>query len=416
MDRLRLLYVTLFPAGPPRYGAQRRLQGLMQGLGARHELTALSLISPELDRAEAGRAMGGYCSEVVLVDSPPWDGLGRRLRQARSLFSRSSFERRSCTLPALRRALDAALSARRYDLVNIEAPFLAHYPLARAPRGLPPPRLVLDQHNLEFDLARQMAGQRQGLLRRLHNTANWPKIRSEELAAWRRFDGVTFTSAQDEARARELVPQVRSAVVPNAVDLQAFAPRAGDPPSDGRTVLFFGAINYHPNLDGVLFFLREAWPRLAAAHPQARLKIIGQHPTAAVLAHRGPRVEVTGLVDDLRAHLAAAAVVIVPLRLGGGTRLKILEAMAMAKPIVSTRIGAEGIEATPGRHLLLEDAPADFAAAVGRLLDDPRACAALGAEARALAEARYSWESAALRLEAFFGQVLAAPPRDAIAL
>jgi glycosyltransferase involved in cell wall biosynthesis len=246
------------------------------------------------------------------------------------------------------------------------------------------------------------------VLRRIHNTVNWRKLRREEIDDWRRFDGVTFTSRPDEERARAIVPTMRSAVVPNAVDLRSYRPLPGDPPSDGSTVMFFGINDYYPNSDGILFFVREVWPLLAASHPRARLKIVGPRPTREILAQQSPRLEVTGAVDDVRAHLASAAAVIVPLRVGGGTRLKVLEAMAMAKPIVSTRIGAEGIEVVDDKHLLLADAPAQFAEAVGRVLDEPGLAARLGAEGRALVTARYSWEASARGLEEFLRELLVA--------
>jgi glycosyltransferase involved in cell wall biosynthesis len=304
------------------------------------------------------------------------------------------------------------LSQHRYDIVNVEAPYLTHFPLSQAPVGEPRPRLVLDEHNIEFDLLRQMGGSEHGFARRLYNSLNWPKVRREELAAWRRYDGVTFTSGTDEARARALVPSLRSAVVSNSVDVELFRQRAGDPPSDGRTIMFFGAINYFPNVDAILFFARDVWPLLAASHPLARLKIVGQYPTPEILALRGPRVEVAGLVDDVRPHLAQAAVVIAPLRIGGGTRFKILEAMAMARPVVATAVGAEGIDVVPGRNILLADAAADFAAAVGRVLDDAALAARMGWEGRALVEKRYSWHAAAKLLEAFFGEVLSGVRRS----
>ncbi len=407
-DRLNLLYVSQFPPAPPTFGAQRRMQGLMAALARRHDLTAVSLISPDLDTATVERALRAYCREVVLVPGWPWQGPHKRLRQLRSLLSIRSFERGFYDMPALRRALDSLLSRRAFDVVNVEFPFLALQRLARAPVGRPRPRLVLDEHNIEFDLARQQTRGELGLSRRLYNSINWRKIRREELEVWRRFDGVTFCSAGDEARARALVPEIRSAVIANAVDPEYFRLRPEDPPSDGRTVLFFGAINYFPNVDGILYLLREVWPRIAESHPGARLEIVGQHPTPEILAFRGPRVEVVGMVDDLRPHLARAAVSVVPLRIGGGTRFKILEAMAMVRPVVSTSLGAEGIEAEPGRHLLLADDPAGFAAAVGRILDDAQLGARLGREGRALVERRYSWQAAADRLDVFFRELLAA--------
>ncbi len=267
--------------------------------------------------------------------------------------------------------------------------------------------MVLGEHNIEYDLGRQQSRGELGFTRRLYNSVNWRKIRGEELDAWRVFDGVTFCSAHDESHARALAPRMRSAVIPNAVDLDYFSPRPGDPAPDGRTVVFFGAINYFPNIDGIRYLVGEVWPRIAGSHPHARLQIIGQHPTPEVLALRGPSVEVLGKVDDLRPYLARAAVSVVPLRIGGGTRLKVLEAMAMGRPVVSTPIRAEGIEAEPGRHLALADDPAAFAAAVSRMLDDAEAGARLGREGRALVERRYSWQTAAHRLGTFFRALVA---------
>jgi glycosyltransferase involved in cell wall biosynthesis len=135
---------------------------------------------------------------------------------------------------------------------------------------------------------------------------------------------------------------------------------------------------------------------------------VGQQPTPEILSFQGPRIEVTGKVDDLRPHLSSAALTVVPLRIGGGTRFKILEAMAMARPVVSTAIGAEGIEARPGQDILLADDPVAFAEAVGRVLDDPRLGNEMGRLGRALVEARYSWDAAGGRLEAFFLELLQA--------
>jgi glycosyltransferase involved in cell wall biosynthesis len=381
----------------------------MESLGRRHDVTAVSLITPDLDTREAESAMGEYCKDVVLVQSPPWKGSEKRLLQLRSLVSRRSYERNLASVPALKRALEGLLTKRRFDIVNIEAPHLAHYKLAQAPSGQPVPRVALDEHNIEFDLARQMAAGSEGIARKVHNTVNWPKIKREELSAWRHLDGITFTSELDEQRARALVPSIRSAVISNAVDVGYFRPRPEDPPPDGCTVMFFGAINYFPNIDGVLWLLKEVWPRLSASHPKARLKIVGHHPTPEILAFRGPKIDVTGLVDDVRPHLASAAVAIVPLRMGGGTRFKILEAMAMAKPVVSTAIGAEGIDVKHEHDILIADAAADLAAAAGRVLDDAALGARMGKNGRALVEQRYSWDAVTERLERFFVDLISHP-------
>ena len=382
------------------------MQGLLAALARRHEVSAVSLLTPDLDRAEVEHAMRSYCREVALVPLRALEGRRKRALQLLSLAGQRSYERRAYALPAVRRTVQEVLARGRFDALLVSFPFLASEELTRPPGRVPRPVRVLDEHNIEFDLARQQARTEHGLLRRLHNAANWPKLQREEIEAWRSFDGVSFCSEADLARARALVPGLRGAVVPNAVDVEEFRPRPGDPPPDGRTVLFFGAINYFPNVDGLRFFFRDVWPLLLRSHPAARLKVVGQAPTPELLAQRGPRVEVTGRVADLRPHLAEAAVTIAPLRIGGGTRFKILEAMAMVRPVVSTTLGAEGLDAEPGRHLLLGDTPEAFAAAVGRVLDDPALGTRLGAEGRTLVEERYSWEAAARRLEELLVQLV----------
>jgi glycosyltransferase involved in cell wall biosynthesis len=217
---------------------------------------------------------------------------------------------------------------------------------------------------------------------------------------------VAFTSVRDQEAAAAALPGLSSVVVPNAVDLEFFKPSPQDPAPDGQTVLFFGAINYYPNQDGILFFLQEVWPRIEKTHPRARLKIVGHKPPPAILAARGPRVEITGFVEDLRPHLSAAAALIVPLRIGSGTRLKIVEGMAMAKACVSTTLGAEGLDVAHERELLIADDAAGFAAQVGRLLDDPQLASRLGAAARSLVQGRYGWEAAAVELERFYQRLV----------
>ena len=406
--RLRILYVSQIAPSPATYGAQRRIQGLMRALAWHHELHAVALLSSELDRAEAERSMLEYCRQVVLIRSPRWEGTARRLAQLRSLASRRSFERGIADHPALAQSIRALLVDHSFDVVTIEFPFLAHLRFDPARTGSARPILVLDEHNIEFDLARQQAGEAHGLLRRLHNAANWPKLKREEMEAFRAFDGVTFCSALDEQRGRQLVPSIRLAVVPNAVDVEEFSPSPRFPPCDEQTVMFFGAINYFPNVDGLLYLLREIWPRVERRHPRARLKIVGQHPTSQILAFRSPRIEVTGKVEDIRPHLSSAAVTVAPLRIGGGTRFKILEAMAMARPVVSTSIGAEGIDARPGIEILLADDPESFARAVGKVLDDRTLAAELGSRGRTLVEERYSWTASGQRLETFLRELLEA--------
>jgi polysaccharide biosynthesis protein PslH len=406
-ERLNVLFVSHLPASPPRFGAQARMHGLMTQLARRHDLTAVTLFSDEFDADECRRAMQAYCREVVMVPNRYGrEGLTKRLLQFRSLASTRSFERLLYRLPALQQALDRLLRARRFDVVNLEFTFLGHYDVRQAPPGETPSAVVVDSHNIDYDLARQYARDSSSLVRRLYAEANWRKLRREELAIYREADGVYLCSPSDERRLLDEVPGVRTAVIPNAADLEYYQPCSNDPAPDGRTVVFFGHLSYPPNVDGVNHFLRDIWPRIAKAHSKARCKIIGGQPPPSLLALAGPRVEVTGFVQDLRPHLAAAAAVVVPLRQGGGTRLKIVEAMAMGKAIVSTTLGAEGIQAVPGRDILVEDQPANFGDAVNRLLAEPDLAARIGRSARQLAVERYGWREGARALEGFYRRIL----------
>jgi glycosyltransferase involved in cell wall biosynthesis len=378
----------------------------MTQLARCHDLTAVMLVDDEFDAEECRLAMQAYCREVVLVPNPhSGEGLAKRLLQLRSLASTRSFERLGVMVPALQRALNRVLCATRFDVVNLEFSFLGHCDLRQAPPGARLPSLVVDSHNIDYELARQYARAGHSLARRLYYAANWRKLRREELGTYRDADGVYLCSATDERHLLDQIPRARTTVIPNSADVEYYQPRPTDPPPDGRTVIFFGLLSYIPNVDGVIYFVRNIWPRIAEAHSDARLKIVGGRPPASLLSLGGARVELTGFVPDLRPHLAAAAAIVVPLRLGGGTRLKIVEGMAMGKAIVSTTLGAEGIEAVPGRDLLIEDQPAAFADAVNRLLAEPALAARIGHSARQLAVQRYSWSAAAQGLEGFYRRI-----------
>lgn len=406
-DRLEILFVSQMPASPPRFGAQARAHGLMSRIAQRHNVTAVALVDEEFDIDECRRAMQAYCREVILIPNPYGrSGLPKRMVQLRSLVSSLSFERLRVIVPAMQDSIDRVLRGRRFDVVNLEFTFLGGYNLRQAPAGQLAPAVIVDSHNIDYDLARQYASANGSIVRRLYAGINWRKLRREELTCYQDADGVYLCSQADQQRLLDETPGAHTTVIPNAADVDYYQRCPEDPPPDGRTVVFFGLMSYAPNVDGIMYFLRDIWPKIAATHPQARCKIIGGSPPSSLLALAGPQIEFTGFVPDLRPHLAGAAVVVVPLRLGGGTRLKVVEAMAMGKAIVSTTLGAEGIETVPERDITLRDDPESFAAAVGRFLADPRFAAQVGQRARRLAEDRYSWTGAAAELEQYYRLVL----------
>jgi len=403
---MKILFFTPFMPGPPVFGGQRRVHGLMTALAKSHEVSLLSLVDPAADLRASLADAHAYCREVVTVPDPLHRVSGRvkRVRQLQSMLSMQSWEEQQYLRPAMQRALDALLASRRYDVINTEFSYMGGYRFPRRDRRAHAPRLVLDEHNVEYDILRRTANATR-FDRKVYNALNYRKLRREEIRAWRRFDGCAFTSERDEGLARGEVPNLRTAVIPNGVDVDAFKPQPGDR-STPLTVLFFGAINYFPNTDAVSFLLDEVAPLLAREHPNAVIRIVGPGSPPEVQTRASDRVQVVGFVEDLRAEIARAHVVVAPLRIGGGTRLKIVEAMAVAKPIVATSVGAEGIDVRHERDILLADTPAALAREIGRVLSDGALGERLGQAARETAIAHYSWSAAAHKLGAFYESLL----------
>ena len=404
---MKILFVTPFLPSPPRFGGQRRLDGLMRSLAKTHEVSLISFTASDEFKQMSLDATRQYCKDVVTFPDMEFvQRRDKRLLQARSLLSTHSFEhllvaRRAEFLARLQQLIDGA----GFDIVQVEFVQMAalKFQLPNGRRF----RTVLDEHNIEFDIVKRTAGAEVSAGRRLYSAIDWRKLKREETNAWRWFDGVSVTSERDGAILRELSPKTKLSVVPNGVDIELFQPATTEPEPD--SLLFFGAMNYYPNHDGLSYFLEQVFPLILAKRPATKLRVVGPAPDS-VKRLAGPNVEITGFVDAVEPYIDRAAAVIVPLRLGGGTRLKIVEAMAKAKAIVSTRVGAEGIDVVHGESALLADDPQEFAAHVESVLASPTLTKRLGASARKLAEDRYSWPALVQGLERFYAQVLATPP------
>ena len=398
---MKLLFLAPYLPSPPQSGAPRRVHGLMSELSRRHDVSLLAFTVPGEDAGAAIRATKEYCAEVVTVENDHLDralsGKMKRALQLRSLLGKKSFERLAYYDPSFQRELDRMAERGGFDVITTEHSQMACYRLPHTAR------LVLDEHNIEYDILFRTTTAERLTLRKLYSWVNYLKLRGEERAAWQQFDGVTLTSERDEMVLRRDASGTRTAVIPNGVDTEFFVP--ADAPVAPDTILFFGAINYYPNTEGLLFFLDEVFPIVKRKRPDAKLVIVGQLPPPAIVARAADDVIVTGLVDDVRPYLERAAVVIAPLRIGGGTRLKIVEAMAMGKAIVATRLGAEGLEVRDGQDILLGDTEEDFASQVTRVLGDEALRVRLGKSARKRAEEQYSWKGAVDRLEHFYEQL-----------
>ena len=281
--------------------------------------------------------------------------------------------------------VDDLLVEEYYDAVLFESALIACY---RTPTAA---KRIIDQHNIEYDLLWRTFQKETSWVRKWYNWVESRLLRSAEIDLCRKADIVLTTSERDSLLLKEVLPQNSIEVVPNGVDIEIF--HGGFSEDVSCQVIFTGAMNYYPNIEAVLSFAKQCWPLIKAEMPGVTWKIVGREPPPQVRElEKLPGITVTGTVTDVRPYLAASAVAIAPLRIGGGTRLKILEAFAMSKAVVSTSIGCEGLAAISGKHLLIADRPDEFAQAVIKLLKSPETRVALGSASRMLVEEEYSWE------------------------
>jgi glycosyltransferase involved in cell wall biosynthesis len=229
------------------------------------------------------------------------------------------------------------------------------------------------------------------------------KFRPAEIRVWKRSDGLVMMSERECQIVDRLVPSKPTTYMPCGVDLDDLRPHpeALEP----GTMIFTGTMDYRPNADAVVYFAGEILPRIVREYPDARFLVVGRNPPDEVRRLAGPNLTLSANVPEVRPYLARAAVVVVPMRIGAGARLKVTEALAMGKAIVSTTLGCEGHPIVPGAQALIADDPEGFAAAVLRVLRDPALGLALGARARALAEQSYGWPVLLERLETFLTRI-----------
>lgn len=393
--RLRVLVLDEALPYPPDSGKRLRTWHLLRRLAARHEVTLLCYSEcGEEQSAEALAAMASAGITCLLVPAPPARaGLGLYARLLANCFSAWPYSVSKHHSPRLRRALRELCAGGRFDLIQVEwTPYASHLEAGA------PPHLIAS-HNIEADIWRRRAAVAAHPAARLFFHWQAAKMRRFEAGAFRRARAVTTVSAMDRRQALTLGAR-RAAVVANGIDLEHLQPVPAAAAEPDR-VLFLGSLDWFPNQDGIAYFLSAIWPGLRALRPQARLQIVGRRPPAALRQQVAgqPGVELVGEVADVRPWLSAAAVVVVPLRIGGGSRIKILEALAMEKAVVSTTVGAEGLEVAAGVQLLLADAPAQFAAQTAALLSSPDRAAALGAAGGRWVREHHSWDRCALALE-----------------
>ena len=397
---MQILLLTPQRPYPLHQGTTLRNFNLIKELSRRHSVSVLTFIEPDQNPADPG-PLPKLCRRVNTVPVPQRT-TGLRLRQM--LATRRPDMSWRLWSPQFADKLTRWLATDSFDVVQIEGIEMAPYlPIIQAAR--PRPRIIYDAHNAEWIL--QMRACRTDVKnpRRWaaagYSWVQWQRLRRYEANLLCNVDHTVAMSQPDEAALRAVAPAAPITIIPNGVDLATYANYSGT--SIPHDIVFTGKMDFRPNIDAVLWFGQQVLPLIQQQRPGTTFAVVGQrpHPRLDVL-RPNPHITITGFVDDVRPYIAGATVYVAPLRVGGGTRLKLMEAMAMRKAIVATQVGAEGFPVVDEQELRLADEPADFAAQVLDLLQNAAQRKALGQAGFAFAQAHYGWDSLVPRLEELY--------------
>ena len=413
---MNVLWLSHLVPYPPKGGVLQRSYNLVRELARHHDVSLLAFVQGEPLRASFGNleeglvaansALSEFCSHVAFVPIPceqrTW---GRHRLALRSLVSADPYTINWLKSGPYRQRLDHLLQDMQPDLVHFDTISLAAY---RGQVGSLP--TILDHHNIESHMMLRRADKETNPLAAAYFRQEGHRLARYEQAECAQFSLNITCSSLDSTRLRELVPAASVDDVPNGVDVGYFRPAGSvEVPA---SIIFAGTLSWYPNRQAVDFLAREIWPRLKAAAPKSSVDIVGANPPAELLelGRRDPDFRVHGFVDDVRTYLDRASVYVCPSTDGGGTKLKILDALAMGKAIVADPIACEGIDVTDGVDVVFASRPEEYVSAIRRLFSDREERMRLGENARRLAEAKYAFSMIGEKLARLVREAVSAVP------
>jgi polysaccharide biosynthesis protein PslH len=404
---MRLLWVKGGKLLPVDTGGKIRSYNILKALARRHEVVLLSYYpgSPDAEYDTAIRRE--FPGAVTVALGEAGGPLGQALHYARRFPSAAPYSVTKFTSPAVTAKLRELLVGSGFDVAVADFLLVTR----NFPDGLSVPT-VLFQHNVESALWRRNALYERNPVKKVLFLIEAAKMSRYERAALTRFDGIVAVSEHDRSLMLAMAPDVPVTVVRTGVDVASFTPPADASRSD-HTVMFLGSMDWPANIDGVEFFCERIWPHVVEVVPDARFRVVGRNPPSRITRFTDATVDIVGGVQSVLPFLHEASVFVVPLRIGGGTRLKIYEAMAAGVPIVSTTVGAEGLDVRDGRDIVLSDDPDLFAASVVALLTTPPRRIAL-ARAAAATAARFDWSIIAADFEQVLDRAIESPQKFAV--
>jgi len=406
---MKVLWLSHFVPYPPRTGALQRSYHLLRQVAQRHEVHLVALNQSALlagrdDIDEARRELSRFCASTTIVPFLAGSStLGKLAVAGAAAATGTPYEMMWVRSARFSRAVRLH-GAAPFDLVHADTIGLMPY----AQRlGAP---VVLNHHNVESHMLGVRAEHESSALKRAYFRTEARRLARVECRLCAAAHRNLVVSELDGERLREICGHLPLDVVPNGVDVDYFDPQ---PAGSQRGMIFAGGMGWYPNRDAVLWFLAEIWPALVAERPDRSVEILGRDapPELHRMAAQDPRFRVPGFVPDVRPHIDRALLYVCPIRNGGGTRLKVLDALAMAKPLVATAFAVEGLGMEPERHYLRAETPADYVRQITRLEDDPTLRERLARAGRRLVQERFAWDIVGARLDdAYRGALTAAAP------
>ncbi|MBK9165436.1 MAG: glycosyltransferase [Acidobacteria bacterium] len=386
---MKILWLKTELLHPVDKGGRIRTYQMLRELKKEHEITYLTL-DDGTAAADARELAAEYCSELITVPHQVAPKFSPRFygELAGNLFSKLPYFIAKYRSPAMQQAIETTVADGRHDILVCD--FL--HPAINLPQksiGIP---TLLFQHNVEAMIWRRHYEVAESMPKKAYLKSQWERARRFERQACRRFDTVVAVSKEDGEVFRSEYGHKRVKEIGTGVDTEYFTPVNGDRTTKPN-IVFTGSMDWLPNSDAVMWFTKEIFPRIKQEIPEATFTVVGRDPFPEILelAKRDPSIKVTGRVDDVRPYMREAAVFVVPIRIGGGTRLKIFEAMAMGLPVVSTTIGAEGLPVTDGKDILLRDDPPTFSQAIVSLFVDLEYAAGLSESGSNIVRRRFAW-------------------------
>ncbi len=387
---MRILWVKIGGLWPPNTGGRLRSLNILSELAREHELSVLTTHVPGDDPEALARQLP-QCKRVLSFPfaAPKWRDPRFPWMLLKSWFTKMPVDVYKHRVQALRSEVEKLMAAGEVDLCIADFVFAA----PNVPLDGPIP-VVFFSHNVEYMILKRLAAIQDNPIKRALLGIEWRKMRGYEAEVCRHAKLTVAVSPQDRALHSADAQGAAIFDVPTGVDTGYF--KANGTPEDPVEVVFTGSMDWHPNEDAIRHFIDEILPAVRREVPRVGVTIVGRNPSDDLRrAAKAAGVRVTGTVDDVRPYIDAAAVYVVPLRIGGGTRLKIFEALSMGKAVVSTTVGVEGLPLAPGEHYLRADDPQSFASAVVSLLRDPEHRRALGDAGQRLTHERYGWPQVA---------------------